>query len=187
MNAGEIVVNDVGDVVLTDPAMITALADEVRYGLFVHLQGKGPRDETSLARELGLELDTVVTHLAELAGVGLATRSRKEWSAPGSGLVVDPVTPETEVAARRLYGVMILATTDLASGWIREQAPLLDPDWFAASGMFNARLALTHQELANVQVELEEVLAPYIARTTEPEDALPVRILAYLMPDAKAR
>jgi hypothetical protein len=52
--------------------------------------------------------------------------------------------------------------------------------------LFNARPALTPDELRAVQQNLEELLTPYLTRAAEdvPADARRVRILAYFLPDA---
>jgi DNA-binding transcriptional ArsR family regulator len=174
-------VNEVGDVVLSDAPTIEALADPDRFRLFGHVQRHGPVDESALVAALGVADDAVGALLQVLAEAGLVTRSPAGWSAPGRGLYVDAAGGEAEEAARRLYEVMILDTTEMTPRWVHEDAGRLPNDWFLSSGMFNARVTVTREELDDLQVRLEELLTPYLSRDDAPADAKRVRVLAYFM------
>jgi hypothetical protein len=56
-----------------------------------------------------------------------------------------------------------------------------------AAGLFNARVALTADELRTVQEDLERLLAPYLTRAADdtPPNARNVRILGYFLPGAE--
>lgn len=178
-----IAVNDIGDVVLSDVDTIEALADPGRFRLFSHVQRNGPVHQAALREALGASDDVLGANLRQLADVGLVTPSPLGWTAPGRGLYVDAVAPGAEQALRRLYEVMILDTTDLPVLWVRDQAGRLGDDWFRASGMFNARVRVTRYELDDLQVKLEELLAPYLSRREAPAGVKEVRVLAYFMTD----
>lgn len=174
-------VNEAGDVVLAEPATIEALADLDRFRLFSHLQRTGPVQVDALAVALDTPTDSLLVDLAVLGEVGLAVPTSAGWTAPGRGLYIDTVPRGAEAAVRRLYGVMISDTTDLPNRWVAEQAGRLDGEWFRASGMFNAKLSLTKDELDELQVRLEDLLAQYLSRQVAPDDAKAVRVLAYFM------
>jgi len=175
-----LVVNDMGDLVLSDVATITALADRDRFRLFGHVQRNGPVRKATLVDELGVAENELETSLGTLAEAGLVVESPSGWTAPGRGLYVDAV-PGAEQAVRRLYEVMISSTTDLPERWVRDDAPRLDDRWFAASGMFNARVQVTTDELDAIQVQLDALLSPYLTREELPADVRHVRVLAYFM------
>jgi predicted transcriptional regulator len=169
-----------GDLVLSDVATITALADRERFRLFGHVQRNGPVREETLVDELKVGESELETSLSTLAAAGLVAQSPSGWTAPGRGLYIDAVAG-AEQAVRRLYGVMISSTTDLPERWVRDEAPRLDDRWFAASGMFNARVQVTSDELDAIQVQLDALLSPYLTREELPADVKQVRVLAYFM------
>jgi hypothetical protein len=172
-------VNDMGDLVVSDVATITALADRDRFRLFGQVQRRGPVREETLVDELNVGENELATNLGTLAAAGLVAQS-PSGCAPGRGLYIDAV-PGAEQAVRRLYEVMISSTTDLPERWVRDEAPRLDDRWFAASGMFNARVQVTSDELAAIQVGLDALLSPYLTREELPADVKQVRVLAYFM------
>jgi hypothetical protein len=171
------VVNTVGDLVLTDPEAMRALADPARLALHDRLRREGP----ATAEELGAD----EAQLEELEHHGLVARSADGWSAVGKGFVFEiPEDPDGQEAARQLSNTMLLSYAELPGRWVADDEPRLDLDWVRASGLFNARVAITPDELRGVQERLEELLEPFITRTAVPEEAAPVRILAYFLPEA---
>ena len=79
---------------------------------------------------------------------------------------------------------MLLAVQHLPRQWVDEVEPRLDDTWAGAAGLFNAGVALTSDELDQVQEQLEELLLPYLNRSEadRPEGTRPVRVLAYFLP-----
>jgi hypothetical protein len=69
---------------------------------------------------------------------------------------------------------------------LEDDEPQLPVDWLRAAGGFNARLALTPNELRELQAGLELLIEPYATRKAAetPDGAAAVRILAYFMPEA---
>lgn len=190
MTEHEIVLNDVGDVVVTEPAMMEALADPSRLRLFGHLQRHGPLGVVELADRFGLAVDDVRRQLEVLGGVGLARLEHGRWGAVGTGLYVElPEELDGQDAARRLYAAMLLDNEDLPRRWVTETAPTLPAEWFRAAGLFGAGVVLSPAELEDVQSKLEELLAPYTTRRPEqmPPDGRRVRILGYFLPEGETR
>jgi hypothetical protein len=81
---------------------------------------------------------------------------------------------------------MMLNFVDLPRRWVADDEPRLNLDWARASGLFNARLTVTPDELRNLQEGLERLVEPLITREADdvPDDAGRVRILAYFLPEA---
>lgn len=174
-------VNSVGDLVLTDPQALRALADPVRLALLDRLRREGP----ATAAELG-GADTKV-HLEELEQFGLVTRRAGRWEAVAKGFVFEiPDDSEGQAAARKLSSVMMLNYVDLPRRWVADEEPRLQLDWARAAGLFNARLTVTPDELRDLQEGLERLVEPLITREADdvPGDAGRVRILAYFLPEA---
>jgi DNA-binding transcriptional ArsR family regulator len=178
-------VNSVGDLVLTDPQAMRALADPVRLALLDGLRREGP----ATAAELSSSLHTGDTegHLDALERFGLVTRQENRWSAVAKGFVFEiPDDPEGQAAARKLSSVMMLNYVDVPRRWVAADEPRLKLNWARAAGLFNARLTVTPDELRSLQEGLERLIEPLITREADdvPDDAGRVRILAYFLPEA---
>jgi hypothetical protein len=167
--------NAVGDLVVDTPEALQAIADPDRLALL---------DRVRRGEPLGGG-DT--PHLEELERLGFVTRDGDHWSAVGSGIYFEiPEDPAGQAAARALTKVMLLREADRPNRWVEHDEPKLTVDWARASGMFNARVRLTADELRDVQEDLERLLAPFTARaeTGVPPEAARVRVLAYFLPEA---
>jgi hypothetical protein len=180
--------NDVGDVVLEDAGQLRALADQDRLAAFTRLQRHGPADVAALAAGLDRDADAVAAAVDQLAEAGLVQLRDGRWEAPGRGLFLQlpDGDPDAARAARQLSGVMLLAVEQLPRQWVEDVEPGLDDAWAGAAGLFNARVALTAEELNRVQEELEELLLPYLNRgeADRPDAARQVRVLAHFLPEA---
>jgi DNA-binding transcriptional ArsR family regulator len=178
-------VNAVGDVELTDPAAMRALADPARLALFDRVR-RGPASASALAESLHEPESAIRAHLAELEAVGLVSLNGDEWRSGAKGFVFEiPEEPEGQAAARELSTVMMLNYDDLPRRWVAETEPQLELEWVRAAGLFNARVTLTPDELRDVQQGLEDLLAPFLTREpgVTPPAASPVRILGYFLPE----
>jgi DNA-binding transcriptional ArsR family regulator len=179
-------VNAVGDLELTDPAAMRALAEPTRLALFDRVR-REPATATALAELTGEPEASVRARLAELEAHGLVLQEGGEWRSVARGIVFEiPDDPDGQRAARELSTVMMLAYDDLPRRWVAATEPLLEVEWARAAGLFNARVALTPDELRGLQEGLEEVLAPFLTREPAdvPDDARPVRVLGYFLPEA---
>jgi predicted transcriptional regulator len=158
-------VNPVGDLVLTDPEAMRAVADPSRLALLDHLRRQGPAtvDELSASED----------DLRELERFGFVSQGDGDrWEAVAKGLVFEiPEDSEGQAAARELANVMILQYADEPRRWVADIEPRLELDWVRAAGLFNARVALTPDELRGLQQDLERLLEPFLTR--EPDDLPP--------------
>jgi DNA-binding transcriptional ArsR family regulator len=182
-------VNSVGDLVLTDPEAMRALAHPIRLALLDRLQLEGSATAAELAAELQVTVPPIREHLQELETFGFVTRTEEDdsWSAVTKGLVFEiPDDPEGQEVARQLSNMMLLRSADLPAKWAAEDEPRLEPDWVRASGLINSRVTLTPDELRGLQEGLEQLLGPFIMREADdiPSGASRVRILSYFMPEA---
>jgi DNA-binding transcriptional ArsR family regulator len=174
-------VNRVGDLVITDPEAMRALADPFRLALLDRLRREGP----ATAAELSSKQD-VRSHLRELETFGLVSRDGERWHVVGKGFVFEiPDDREGQAAARKLSTVMMLRYADLPRRWIEDSEPDLELEWVRAAGLFNARMSVTPDELRGIQEGLEHLLEPFLSREADdaPAEARQVRILSYFMPE----
>ena len=180
-------VNAVGDLVLTHAREFRALAHPLAIAATDRLRRAGPATSAALSEALDATEADLDARLAELERVGIVTRDEDGWSAVAKGFVFEiPEDAEGQTAARALTNVMLLQYVDLPRQWVADTEPDLELEWVRAAGLFNARVALTPDELRGFQEELEELLAAYLTRDDErtPPDARRVRILGYFMPDS---
>jgi len=185
--------NAVGDLVLSDPRELRALADPLRLTLFDLVRRDGPTTSAVLAGEIDEDEETVDGHLRELEAVGLVERvkdgAESHWAAAVRGIYFEiPDDPEAQRAARDLSNVMLAKYAGLPRAWVQNEEPKLDLAWARAAGLFNARIDLTADELRSIQEQVERLLEPFTNRPPEetPADVATVRILAYFLPDAPA-
>jgi hypothetical protein len=178
--------NSVGDLVLTDPKTMRALADPLRLALHDQLRQAGPATAAELASFVEANESEVEEHLRGLEAFGLVTRGDR-WEAVGKGFVFEiPDDLEGQTAARELSRVMLLQYVDLPRRWVAEEETRLGLDWARAAGLFNARVTVTPDELRGLQEGLERLLEPFLTRAPDqsPAEASRVRILSYFLPEA---
>jgi DNA-binding transcriptional ArsR family regulator len=184
--------NAVGDLILTEPRELRALADPLRLTLFDLVRFHGPVTTTELARLTEQDRASVEGHLRELESVriveqAVADSSDVAWATSVKGISFEiPDERNAQQAARELSNIMLAKYAGLPTAWVREEEPLLELEWARAAGLFNARVDLTAEELRGIQVDLERVFEPFTARSSEdvPAGAAAVRILAYFLPEA---
>jgi DNA-binding transcriptional ArsR family regulator len=185
-------VNSVGDLVLTEPAAMRALADPFRLALLDRLRREGPATAAELSTHVQATRSAIEGHLQELAAFGLvsgrgpASDAESRWHAVGKGFVFEiPNDPEGQAAARSLGNAMLLNYVDLPRRLVSDEEPRLELDWVRAAGLLNARVTVTPDELRGIQAELERLLEPFLTR--ESDDVLAeagrVRNLSYFMPE----
>jgi DNA-binding transcriptional ArsR family regulator len=186
--------NRFGDVEITDPKAMRALAHPVRLSILEYLQREGPATATQLAPHVGATPTVTSWHLRHLAGFGLVRdaevgpdRRQRWWEAVAKGFRFEtPESGEGREAASLLARQMFLGAGSLPEQWITEVEPGLEPGWRRLAGFANTRVVLTAEELAQVQDAIEQVLAPYVTRPAGdcPAGSRPVRWLRYVMPEA---
>ena len=188
--------NPVGDLVLTDPQSMRALADPVRLALVDQLRREGPATAAELASRLPPTRSALDDHLLELERFGIVASGDTvpgsgdiRWKAVGKGLFFEiPDDPEGQSAARELSTTMLLHYADLPRRWAADDEPRLELDWARAAGLLNAKVTVTAEEARRIQEELERLLEPFITRKADdvPAGAAPVRIISYFLPEARS-
>lgn len=188
--------NRLGDIEITDPQAMRALAHPVRLAILERLQRHGPATATQLAPNVGATPSVTSWHLRHLAGFGLVRdaepgpdRRQRRWEAVARGfrfeVPEDPDDEEGRSAARVLSREMFLRFGDLPNRWAAEVEPKLEPAWLRLAGLANTRVVVSVDELAAIEDAIERVLAPYVTRdeSARPADGRGVRLLRYALPE----
>lgn len=189
--------NRLGDIEITDPQAMRALAHPVRLAILERLQRHGPATATQLAPDVGATPSVTSWHLRHLAGFGLVRdaepgpdRRQRRWEAVARGFRFEaPENPDDEEgrsAARVLSREMFLRSGDLPNRWAAEVEPTLEPEWRRLAGLAHTRVVVSADELAAIEDAIERILAPYVTRdeTTRPADGRGVRLLRYSLPES---
>lgn len=183
-------VNPVGDLVLTDPQAMRALADPFRLTVVDRLRRQGPATAAELSSSLDTPQSSLEAHLRDLERFGFVMQGEDaRWVAVAKGLVFEiPEDPEGQAAGRRLANVMLLNYADEPGRWVADVEPRLELDWVRAAGLLNARVELTPDELRGLQQDLERLLEQFLNRDPAdlPTEARRVRVLGYFLPEAPA-
>ncbi|MFF2078701.1 ArsR/SmtB family transcription factor [Kitasatospora sp. NPDC058162] len=195
--------NRLGDIEITDPKAMRALAHPVRLAILERLTRDGPATATQLSPEVGATPSVTSWHLRHLAGYGLVRdaevgagvgtgadrqdRRERRWEAVARGFRFG--APEDEAgraAARVLSRELFARAADLPQRWVAETEPGLAPEWREAAGLANARIVVSPEELAAIEDAIEGVLAPYVTRdpAQRPGGSRGVRLLRYVLPEA---
>ncbi|NNN33927.1 helix-turn-helix transcriptional regulator [Streptomyces sp. S3(2020)] len=186
--------NRFGDLEITDPKAMRALAHPVRLAALERLQRYGPATATQLSPHVGATPSVTSWHLRHLAGFGLvrdaqagADRRERRWEAVARGYRFEvPEDEEGRAAAQVLAGEMFASRAELPMRWLTETAPRLEPEWIGAAMSNNTGIVVTAEELAALKDAMEELLAPYVTRAPaqRPPDGRGVRMLLYALPEA---
>ncbi|MDJ0347591.1 helix-turn-helix domain-containing protein [Streptomyces sp. H10-C2] len=189
--------NRFGDIEITDPQAMRALAHPVRLAILDRLRQCGAATATQLSPDVGATPSVTSWHLRHLAGFGLVRDSepgqdRRErlWEAVARGfrfeVPEDPDDAEGRRAARVLSEQMFLSYRDLPSRWAAEVEPDLEPAWRRLAGLGNTRVVVSAEELSSIEDRIESILAPYVKRdtSTRPPDSRSVRLMQYVLPEA---
>ncbi|MFF9157477.1 ArsR/SmtB family transcription factor [Streptomyces sp. NPDC014846] len=186
--------NRLGDIEITDPKAMRALAHPARLAILERLQRHGPATATQLSPHVGATPSVTSWHLRHLAGFELvrdaepgSDRRERRWEAAARGFRFEmPENEEGQSAARVLSREMFVHSADLPNRWVTDTEPGLDPEWRRLAGLANTRVVVSAEELADIEDAIESVLAPYVTRDPEkrPSDARGVRLLRYLLPES---
>lgn len=188
--------NPLGDVVLTDPKAMRALAHPVRLAILDLLRRNGPSTATELAPEVGATPSVTSWHLRHLAAFGLvrdsepsADRRYRRWEMVGRGfrfeMPADPDDIEGGSAARLLFEQVFQRSADAPARWLATTEPRLEPAWRRVTDLSDTRVIVSTGELAAILAQIENVLAPYVNReaTARPPGSRRVRLLRYALPE----
>ncbi|MER5911060.1 helix-turn-helix domain-containing protein [Streptomyces sp. NPDC001982] len=185
--------NRYGDLEITDPKAMRALAHPVRLAVLERLQRHGPATASQLSPHVGATPSVTSWHLRHLAGFGLVRdsdgstdRRERRWEAVARGFRFEvPEDEDGRSAARVLSGEMFARTAELPLRWLTETEPGLEPGWARHAGAANTRIVISAEELAGLQDKLEELVAPYVTRDAadRPDGTRGVRLLMYALPE----
>ncbi|MFJ9372804.1 ArsR/SmtB family transcription factor [Streptomyces sp. NPDC101455] len=186
--------NRFGDLEISDPKAMRALAHPVRLAILERLQRHGPATASRLSPHVGATPSVTSWHLRHLAGFGLVRdaeggtdRRERRWAAVARGFRFEaPEDEEGRSAARVLSGELFAQAADLPLRWLTETEPELEPEWTRLAGANNTRIVVTADELAVLQDAFEELIAPYVVREADrrPADGRGVRLLMYALPES---
>jgi DNA-binding transcriptional ArsR family regulator len=188
--------NPLGDLELTDPRAMRALAHPVRLAILDHLQRHGSATATALAPLVGASPSVTSWHLRHLERFGLVRDSdaggegadgrQRWWEATARGFRFDSSDDdEGRSAARMLANQMFLRYEHLPRQWITDVEPRLDDAWRRLGGLSNTRVVVSAAELEAIAEAMEQVLAPYVTRdpADRPADGRGVRLMRYFLPE----
>jgi len=191
--------NPFGDLQVTDPQAMRALAHPVRLAILSFLQRNGPATATVLAPHVGATPSVTSWHLRHLAGFGLVAdadpnevpgdRRQRWWKAKARGFSVHVGDdPESQAAARVLGDQLAVTAQQQVSEWRSTVEPTLPPEWMRLAGLSNTNVPLLPAELAELTQQIDELIAPYVRRAESdaPPGARIVRILRHYLPGAES-
>ncbi len=189
--------NRLGDIEITDPKAMRALAHPVRLAILERLRRHGPATATQLSPDVGATPSVTSWHLRHLASFGLvrdaepgSDRRERRWEAVGRGFRFEvpdePEDQEGRSAARALSEQMFLRYADLPSRWLADVEPELEPTWRKSAGLANTRVVVSAAELVAIQDAIEQILVPYATREPKhrPSGSRSVRLMRYALPEA---
>jgi DNA-binding transcriptional ArsR family regulator len=186
-----------GDIEITEPTTMRALAHPVRLAILTRLQRHGPATATRLSSEVGASPSVTSWHLRHLAKFGLVKdwdggKDARErwWESTARGFRVEfPKGDEGQAAYRMLSTQMFEDNLGQVQRWFANVEPHLAPEWRSQAGASNTNIEITIQELAEIEHAIEKLLSPYLDRRgKKPLDGTRgVRFLRFYMPEAGDR
>lgn len=181
-----------GDILLTDPRALRALAHPTRLAILEQLREGHGGTATSCGQAVGISPAAASYHLRSLAKWGLVeeagggTGRERPWRAVGTGFSFDSAAAEStvEIAAAAALGGQLVASGERWTSEFVQAEPGLEPEWRRASHLANKTLLVTAAEAEEVVARIEELLEPYgrSTRADPPAEARTVRLLLRLFP-----
>jgi DNA-binding transcriptional ArsR family regulator len=184
--------NPLGDLPVTDPQAMRALAHPVRLAVLMHLQRNGPATATTLSPHVGATPSVTSWHLRHLATFGLVVdapaeevpgdRRQRWWKAVARGFRFEATgDPAAQMLADQMYAM----SRQQVDQWMAETRPQLAPEWLRVATLSNTTVRLNLDELSTLAGQIDELLAPFVHRGADaPDDARRVRILRQYLPSA---
>jgi DNA-binding transcriptional ArsR family regulator len=183
-----------GDVPITDPQAMRALAHPVRLAVLSYLQHNGAATATMLSPHVGATPSVTSWHLRHLATFGLVAdadledvpgdRRQRWWKAMHRGFRFEPAPdPASHMPAGQMYAA---APAAQAHHWAETTWPRLEPEWMRVAGLSSTTVRLTATELETLAGRIDELLAPFVHREEPPATARTVCILRHYLPEAES-
>ena len=177
---------------LTDPVALRAYAHPLRMALVGLLRREGPQTATQAAQKLGESVPNCSFHLRMLAKYGLVERvegadaREKPWRATAEATRwrSDSTDPQMQEAIDHLDAMVVGRYFERAREFLsrRDAEP---PEWRQWTGPGDAILYLTADELGALLHTLDDALAQYRPRQSDPglrpPDARAVSILQFVL------
>lgn len=181
-----------GDVLLTDPRALRALAHPTRLALLDHLHDVGSATATGCGEAVGISASAASYHLRSLAAWGLVEGAggghgrERPWRMVGTGFsfeLTDASSPGHALAEAALSSQLVATGERWTNRFVRDAARY-PAEWRAASFLANKTLRVTPEEATALVARIEELLEPYgrSSRADAPEDAADARLLIRLFP-----
>lgn len=173
---------------LDDPVALRAYAHPLRMALVGLLRREGPMTATRAAARLGDNVPNCSFHLRQLAKYGLVERAEgadareKPWRATALFTTWgrNSEDPQVRAAVDHLDSMVLGRYFEHAQRWLAESGSLPAP-WRQATGPGDTVLHVTAQELDRLKEEMDELLARYQTRLTDPslrpKDSRPVLMI----------
>lgn len=158
---------------ISDPKAMRALAHPLRIQLLEMVVARGRATATELAEALGQSPANCSFHLRKLAEYGYlervdgATGREKPWRVPDptQDFVTDPDDPESQLASTAV--IAAVREWDMARMQAADGRPN-PPAWRGATFQHGATMIVTPDEARAIGRALNELLAPYHERLTDP-------------------
>jgi DNA-binding transcriptional ArsR family regulator len=179
---------------LRDPRALRAVAHPIRLQLVGLLRREGPLTATRAGELIGESPASCSFHLRQLAKYGLVEEAgggrgrERPWRATASFTSWPNVArdPELAAATELLSAVVVERYFERIMRWL-EQRSEDSTAWQEAATFGDRMLYLTSAELAQLDRDVEELLAPYHERTASrgarPEDARLVTFIRFGFPE----
>lgn len=170
--------------VLSESAVLAALAQPVRLDVLNYLMSAGPATASVCARAVGDSPSNCSYHLRVLARHGLVEADEsgdgreRPWRATVTGFSIeDSALASNDSAGAALLAASLQLDQRLARGYLagRASAP---PQWRAADAYAAYTLRATPQELSELVDRLDALIRPLIAATRD--DAPPAAELVHV-------
>jgi DNA-binding transcriptional ArsR family regulator len=179
---------------IDDARILRALSHPVRIALLEALGLHGPLTATQAAELIGETPTTCSFHLRQLAKYGFVAEAgggrgrERPWRAVAPGFVIasSDAGPAVNVASEVLMGLLRERWLARYRSWLARRAAYPEA-WRHATGESEHLLFVTADELANLQGELDALIAErFGARLHDPQarpaDAMPVEVLILSYP-----
>lgn len=156
-----------GEVRLTDPGALRALAHPARVTIVDELYQGLERTASELAELTGLSPSATSYHLRALERWGVVERAsgrndgrERPWRAPARSLVLVPESASTAAAIDVVAGAYFGQLRDAARRWALAE-PAESEAWRQAGTIRRSFLWLTESEAASLAAELDGALSRY--------------------------
>ncbi|MGN6242283.1 MAG: ArsR/SmtB family transcription factor [Motilibacteraceae bacterium] len=189
-----------GDLVLSDPKAIRALAHPARLAVLEALLQGRELTATQCAQLAGLSPSAMSYHLRAMERWGLVERAtggasapsgrERPWRARGTGLRVESAAPAATTAAEQALLVTVLdADRRAALDFVARQADESE-GWRDAMSLARSNLWLSVEEARDLQGELAAVLERYRGRRDDVGEGPPgtrrVQVSCLVVPTGEA-